>query len=185
MKRQNEAPRDFTRDGGSLVKRISAIYSIVAFALIAGTAIREASASDVYDGSFNCDSGPLSATLPSKYPELLALGKSVRVADGAVRDYGTYKVTQRALEFEGLRIVAYVFSNDPDRYLLSSVVISDSRWKLGPLWVGQLAQSALNHEGWQAPPVDGSWELSGDSQSVSVTIKGGSISRVTYNCDAD
>jgi hypothetical protein len=167
------------------VKRISVIYSIVVFALIAGTGGREAAASDVYDGSFNCESGPLSLTLPSKYPELVALGKNGHVADGSVQDYGTYKATQRAIQFEGLRIVAYVFSNDPDRYLLTSVVISDSRWKLGPLWVGQLAQSALKHQGWPAPPVDGSWELSGDSQSVSVTIQGGSISRVTYNCDSD
>jgi hypothetical protein len=166
---------------------MTVICSSVALGLVltVGTGIRKAAASDAYDGSFTCESGPLSLRLPSKYPELLALGNTVRITDGRVQDYPTYKVTLREIEFQGLRIVAYVFSNDPDRYLLASVVISDSRWRLGPLWVGQPAQSALKHAGWPVPPVDGSWELSGDSESVSVAIKGASIFRVTYHCDSD
>ncbi len=147
--------------------------------------IRTAAAIDVYDGSFTCNSGPLSLHLPATYAGLLALGKIVRIADGKVQDYGTYKVIYRSIAFDGLTITAYAFSNDPKRYLLASVVVSDPSWKVAPLRVGQSAQFSLQHKGWPSPPVDGTWELAGDAASVSLAIMGGRITKLTYSCDAE
>jgi hypothetical protein len=157
----------------------------MAVGLFACVASSTVVASGTYDGSFTCNSGPLSLHMPATYPEMLALGKLKRIADGQVQDYGAYKVTYREVEFDGLRIDAYVFSNDSKRYLLARAEISDSSWNIAPLKVGQSAQSALKHKNWPPPAFDGSWELDGDAASLLVSIKDGRIAKVTYSCDAN
>jgi hypothetical protein len=166
-------------------RHISLPTSLVAVGLLSCTASSTVVALGTYDGSFTCDSGPLSLHLPATYPELLALGKIKQIADGQVKDYGTYKVTYRGIEFDGLSIIAYVFSNDPNRYLLARVEISDPSWNIAQIKVGQSAKSTLKHEGWSPPADEGVWELDGDTAILSVSIKNGRIVKLTYSCDAE
>jgi hypothetical protein len=140
-----------------------------------------------YDGGFECYAGPLALHLPDTYRQLLALGKVERTHDLKTQvnrgSTTTSTTTQRALIFDGLTLTVDLFSSEPDRYLLAGAVITEPRWQISGLRVGEPAQLMLAAPGWPAPPADGTWEMQGDGSHVLVAIRHRLIATITYDCE--
>ena len=138
-----------------------------------------------YDPSFSCQDGPLALKLPTTLPKIMALGAVLKSKDSPPQNYTDYKVTERWLQFQGLDISFFVFSNNSNRYLLSSVKVTSERWNISPIRVGQIAKKRLTRDGWPEVPFDGKWELGGDANTLSVSVSKGIITDFSYSCDAD
>jgi hypothetical protein len=149
----------------------------------AGAAAAASSQVKFYDGGFECYTGPLALHLPDTYRQLLALGKVQRTRDLKAQVNRGSTTTQRALTFDGLTLTVDLFSSEPDRYLLAGAVITEPRWQISGLRVGEPAQLMLAAPGWPAPPADGSWEMQGDGSHVLVAIRHGLIATITYDCE--
>jgi len=162
--------------------------ALLSLALAAGgglpAAHRPTAAVDFYDGSFECYAGPLALRLPDRYPRLLSLGKLRRIVNGRAQNYRGYRTIQRTISFDGLSVIVYVFSNDPNRYVLSRLIISAHGWQqLTALRIGAPARSVLLQRDWPAAPTDGTWRMDGDSAHVTLSLAHGRITLIRYVCD--
>jgi len=148
----------------------------------AATAAAAAAAVKFYDGGFECYAGPLALHLPDTYPQVLALSKVERTRDLSTQVNRGSTTTERAVIFDGLTLTVDVFSKEPARYLLAKALISDPRWQLSRLRVGEPAELMLATRGWPAPPTNGTWEMQGDASHVLVAVRHGLIATISYDC---
>jgi hypothetical protein len=154
-----------------------ALLILTTFACAMGNA-----ADSTYVETFTCHDGPLKLNLPHTYPELTKLGALRRSSDGEVTRYDKYTVTYRTLEFQGMNLVVVVFSNDPNRYALSSMTVSSGPLSLSPLRIGQPAATRLRHKGYPPVPADGAWAVNGLADALSVKVRAGRIEQYSYTC---
>jgi hypothetical protein len=162
---------------------VAALIGAILLATTGPAAIAaSAAAVKFYEAGVECYAGPLALQLPDTYPQLLALGKVERTQDLRTQGNRGSTTTERAVIFEGLTLTVDVFSKEPDRYQLAKAVISDPRWQLSRLRVGEPAELMLATRGWPAPPADGTWEMQGDASHVLVAVRHGLIATIRYDC---
>lgn len=155
-------------------------------ALAALATAHRAAAVDFFDAQFECYAGPLALQLPDTYAQLLELGAVRTTHDERVQqDRGGARTIERVVQFDGLAVTVYLFTADPDRYLVASVMISGPRWHLSPVHVGETAaELSAAHPDWPLAPQNGTWTMAGDESQVTVTLAHGRVRRIRYVCDA-
>src|SRR4051812_37102411 len=104
------------------------IVAIVA-CLVAAPAWGRGNTSHFID-KLSCDSGPYKLKLPDTYDELRKIAplKSERLVRD--QDLGAYRARHRELVFSGLRLGVVTYSNEPEKYHVSSAEIRSSQWKI-------------------------------------------------------
>lgn len=127
----------------------------------------------------SCTKGPYRIRLPKSYKALrrMAVLKREKVLEEG--EHGTF----RELRFVGLELVVHTTPGDPDRYQLARAFFSTSKWRImGPLRVGAPARLALKDLKPKSVPRFGAVTLEGDADSVLLTVAGGRLQEVEYEC---
>jgi hypothetical protein len=100
-----------------------------------------------------------------------------------VEDFGEYKTEHRSLRFVGLELFIVTQSNQPDRYVLSGAIITTSAWRFGgQLRVGAPARAALRGFPVKRVSRDAEVELNGEADSIRVTLAGGRVQEIEFDC---
>lgn len=131
----------------------------------------------------SCTNGPWRIKLPQSYKGLRSMAKLKREKMHGEEDLGTHRAQHRSLRFVGLELFVVTHSNKPDRYVLSGAVITTPAWRLaGPLRVGAPAAAALKGLPLKQFSPDAEIELQGDADTIRLTLAGGRIQEVEYDC---
>jgi hypothetical protein len=139
-----------------------------------------------YVEKLSCTSGPYRIKLPPSYQALRRLAKLKREKTHDVEDHGAYQAQYRSLRFVGLELFVVTFSNKPDRYVLSAAILTTPAWRLGgQLRVGAPAHAALRGLPVKKLPADAELELRGKTDSIRVTLAGGRVQEVEYECHTE
>ncbi|HYD56572.1 MAG TPA: hypothetical protein VEB41_06670 [Burkholderiales bacterium] len=136
----------------------------------------------VQSSKVSCTSGPYRVKLPKTYKGLrrMAVLKREKVLDES--DYGTF----RELRFVGLELVVLTKPGRPNDYQLARAFFTTSKWRImGPLRVGAPARLALKGLPVSPMPRFGSVTLEGDADSVLLTVSGGRLQEIEYECATD
>ena len=134
----------------------------------------------------SCDSGPYSLKLPKTYDELRKLGslKSERLVRD--QDLGGTRARHRELVFNGLRLSVVIYSDQPEKYQVTSAEIRSPQWKIAgpfrhgaalPPMVGDIATKNLN-----ATTIV---EFNGEEDVVRVHLRGRRVASLVYLCVPD
>ena len=135
-----------------------------------------------YVADLSCTKGPYRLTLPQSYKAVRGLGRLMRERVLRTEDLGTHTVSHRELRFNGLELVLVTSSDTPNRYAVSSAIVSSRAWRIaGPLRVGSPARTALRGLTKDVPQ-QGELEFSGDTDSLRVNLAGGRVVDVEYSC---
>lgn len=157
-------------------------FALAVAAIALGSSVQAAD-NVTYVEQLNCTNGPYRIKLPKSYKAVRTLAPIKKEEILRTEDWDTYKAQYRSLSFEGLELAVVTFSNDPDRYLLSSATLSGPAWKMaGRLKVGNSAKFALRGFPVKAIPSDGKISFGGDSDSIHITLSGGRVTEVDYDC---
>lgn len=135
---------------------------------------------------FSCDSGPYSLRLPKTYDELRKLGalKSERLIRD--QDLGGNRARHRELVFNGLRLSVVQYSDQPEKYQVTSAEIRSPQWKIAgpfrygaslPPMVGDVATKNLN--------ATTTVEFNGEEDLVRVQLRGRRVASLVYLCVPD
>jgi hypothetical protein len=133
----------------------------------------------------SCTSGPYRIKLPKSYKALrrMALLKREKVLNE--EDHGSYRTHARELRFVGLEMVVFTTTGKPDHYQLARATFTTSKWRImGPLRVGAPASLALKGLA-KAIPGHAEVTLEGDQDSVLLTVAGGRIQEIDYECNVE
>ena len=134
----------------------------------------------------SCDSGPYGLKLPKTYDELRKIGplKGERLL--REEDVGPYKVLHRDLVFNGLRLNVLTYSNDAEKYQVTSAEIRSPQWRIaGPFRQGQLLPPRVGDVDTKALSSTATVEFSGAADLVRVRLVGRRVSVLTYLCVPD
>jgi len=135
---------------------------------------------------FSCDSGPYSLKLPKTYDELRKLGSLKNERLIRDQDLGTYRARHRELVFHGLRLSVVTYSDQPEKYQVTSAEIRSPHWKIAgpfrhgtalPPMVGDVATKNLN-----ATTIV---EFNGEEDLVRVHLRGRRVESLVYLCVPD
>ena len=131
----------------------------------------------------SCTTGPYGIRLSKSYKAVRKLAPLKKETLLKSEDRGKYKAQYRLLAFEGLELIVITFSNEPDRYRLSAATFA-SPWPLtGKLRVGNSAKFALQGLPVKNIPNDDEISFGGDKDSMRVTLSGGNVKEIDYDCD--
>ena len=131
-----------------------------------------------YMAAVSCTSGPYRVKLPTSYKALRTIGHLRRERVLKTEDAGTH----RELRFNGLELVVITPAEQPNRYQLSTAILTSRNWRIaGPLRVGTSANVALRGL-LKNPPKDGEVEFTGDKDSIRVNLARGRVLDVEYSC---
>lgn len=131
----------------------------------------------------SCNGGPYPIKLPQSYKALRSMAKLKREKMHGEEDLGTHRAQHRSLRFVGLELFVVTHSNKPDRYVLSGAVITTPTWRLAaPLRVGAPAATALKGLRLNQVAPDAEIELTGDTDTIRLSLAGGRIQEVEYDC---
>lgn len=134
----------------------------------------------------SCDSGPYGLKLPKTYDELRKIGPMVRERVVREEDVGPYRVQYRDLVFHGLRLGVVTYSNDADKYDVSSAEIRTGAWKIaGPFRQGQILPAQVGDIATKTLSSSATVEFSGAEDVVRVKLVGRRVSVLTYLCVVD
>lgn len=138
-----------------------------------------------YIDKLSCDSGPYSLKLPKTYEALRKIGplKSERML--REEDVGPYKARHRDLVFNGLRLTVVTYSNDEERYQITSAEIRNPSWRISPFRQGHVLPARIGDVATQTLSSTATVEFSGEEDTVRVRLVGRRISVLTYLCVAD
>ena len=139
-----------------------------------------------YVDELSCSSGPYGLRLPDTYGALRRIGalKSERVV--REKDFGPYKLQYRDLVFSGLRLGVVTHSDDGEKYQVTSAEITSSQWRIaGPLRAGQALPAKIGDVATKDFSRSGTFEFSGDEDTVRVRVVGRRVSALSYLCVAD
>ncbi|HUQ76406.1 MAG TPA: hypothetical protein VM183_16915 [Burkholderiales bacterium] len=134
----------------------------------------------------SCDSGPYGLKLPKTYAELRKLGplKNERLIRD--QDLGAYRARYRELVFNGLRLGVITYSDEPERYQITSAEIRSSQWKIaGPFRHGQALPAVIGDVATKTLKSTATVEFSGDEDTVRVQLVGRRVAALTYLCVPD
>lgn len=126
----------------------------------------------------SCDSGPYGLKLPKTYDELRKIAplKSERVLGAR----------QRELLFNGLRLAVVTYSDDPEKYQVTSAEIRSPQWKIaGPFRYGQALPPVVGDVATKTLKSSATVEFSGTEDVVRVQLRGRRVAALTYLCVPD
>jgi hypothetical protein len=135
-----------------------------------------------YAKQVSCTSGPYRVKLPKSYRALkrMALLKREKVlgedAEGSTRE----------LRFVGAELVVFLSAERPDRYTLARATFTTGKWRImGPLRVGAPASLALKGLPVKPVPRYGEVTIEGDEDSILLTLAGGRVQEIDYECGTE
>ena len=134
----------------------------------------------------SCDSGPYSLKLPKTYDELRKIAplKSERLVRD--QDLGAYRARHRELVFNGLRLGVVTYSNEPEKYHVSSAEIRSSQWKIaGPFRQGHALPAVVGDVATKTLKSSATVEFAGKEDVVRVQLVGRRVATLTYLCVPD
>lgn len=140
----------------------------------------------VHVPELHCESGPLSVRLPKSLSELRKLGRLQREGVDWTWKVGAVTVTERHLDYGGMALVINTFSDDPKRYSLRLVDVSDPRWDhISPFKIGGSIDEARKLLGAKRE-LDEQFlaAYSNGGSSVEFRSAAGQLTGVVYKCPA-
>lgn len=138
-------------------------------------------ATQIQTPAFSCDSGPYAVVLPKHYPTLHVIGKH-QWTDIETRSINKETMTTRRIEYIGMRADVSLSSVAPNAYKLLSLEVSSLRWNIGPLSVGQNPWKSVNDKAIRDANKNGTLEIVGTKDSVTLVLREGRIDKVSYRC---
>ena len=114
----------------------------------------------------------------------MKLGHVEREEVNEVEKWEGYTATRKYVYFSGLTLGLVVFSNDPNRYMVSFAEVTGPQWsQVAPFHVGESLQS-IQHKLGSAAANDPELKASYGSESDSIRFESaeGKIKKVTYAC---
>jgi hypothetical protein len=134
----------------------------------------------------SCSKGPFRVKLPKTYAALKRMGTLKRERVLYEEDLGTHRVAARELRFVGLEMVVYTSSGKPGQYQLARIAVLTPRWRItGPLRVGTATGVALKGIPVKPMPRNGEITLEGEHDSILLTVGGGRLQAIDYECATD
>ena len=157
------------------------------FALaIAALALADPAASagkPAHDAQPNCSTGPYAVKLSKSYKAVRKLAPIKKEGLLKTEDRGRYKAEYHLLSFDGLELIVITISNAPDRYVLSSATVTSPNWNLtGRFRVGNSAAFALQGLPVKSIQANGEVSLGDGKDSIRLTLYGGHIKQIDYDC---
>lgn len=122
--------------------------------------------------------------LPPTYGELRRLAPIQREDSEEFDDFGEVQAIRRWIDFGSLSLGIFMFSNDPDRYVVSDVEVTDSHWAVtGPFRVGQPACFVREQLGLDARhDEDATWRHADDTALMQFVVTDGRIAKIRVRC---
>lgn len=134
----------------------------------------------------SCAKGPYRVKLPRSYAALKRMAALKRERVLYEEDLGSHRVSARELRFVGLEMVVYTHSDKPGQYQLARIAVLTPRWRItGPLRVGTATSVALKGVPRKPLPRNGEITLEGEHDSILLTVAGGRLQAIDYECAAD
>jgi hypothetical protein len=163
--------------------------ALLLFLLVPGVAAAQPEEEEVsvQAKQVSCTSGPYRIKFPKSYKALkrMAVLKREKVLSEE-EAAGGERTTARELRFVGLEMVVYTSSERPDHYQLARATFTTSKWRImGPLRVG--APIALAVKGLPVKPMPrfGEVTLEGENDSILLSVAGGRVQEIDYECSID
>ena len=127
----------------------------------------------------SCTSGPYRLKLPKSYAALKRL--AVLKREKVLGEEGGS--TARELRFVGLEMVVYTSAARPGQYQVARATFTTPKWRImGPLRVGAPAALALKELKLRHVPRHGEIVLEGEADSVLLSVAGGKVQEIDYEC---
>jgi hypothetical protein len=152
----------------------------VALALFAATGSM-AAPTRIRAAAMACDVGPYAVVLPRHYPSLHVIGKH-QWTDIESRSVGGVTSTRRRIAYYGMTAEVLLSSAAPNAYRLLALEVISRRWHIGPLSVGHNPWRTVKDRSLEGVSQDGVVELVGARDSVQLTLRGGRVDKVSYQC---
>jgi hypothetical protein len=134
----------------------------------------------------SCSKGNFRVKLPRTYAQLKRMGTLKRERVLYEEDLGSHRVSARELRFVGLEMVVYTQSDKPGQYQLARIAVLTPRWRItGPLRVGTTTSVALKGVPARPLPRNGEITLEGEHDSILLTVAGGRLQAIDYECSTD
>lgn len=138
-----------------------------------------------YIDQLTCTSGPYSLRLPKTYDEVRKIGNLQSERLGKTQDFREYKTQDRQLIFNGLRLGIVTYSDDPDKYDVTSAEIRSSGWRIaGPFRVGGVLPAKVGDLSTKELSGTATIEFSGDTDTIRMRLIGRRISSLIYLCSS-
>ncbi|HWA36362.1 MAG TPA: hypothetical protein VG873_00725 [Burkholderiales bacterium] len=152
--------------------------------LVSGYAIAQPEEEEVsaYGKNVSCTTGPYRVKLPKSYRALKRLAvlkreRLVREEDGGAL---------RELRFVGAELLVFTSRDKPDQYTLARATFTTSKWRImGPLRVGAPASLAVKGLPVKPVPRYGEITLEGDGDAILLTVAGGRVQEIDYECGTE
>ena len=161
-----------------------AAAALAAGLLVLGSAAAQPEEEQVsaYAKQVSCTSGPYRIKLPKSYRALkrMALLKREKIlseeADGSTRE----------LRFVGAELVVFLSAERTDQYTLARATFTTAKWRImGPLRVGAPASLALKGLPVKPVPRYGEVIIEGDEDAILLTLAGGRVQEIDYECGTE
>lgn len=137
-----------------------------------------------YVENFSCERPPYGLRLPGSARDFPKIGRIKSDVTTDHEDWEDYKTFWRSIEYDGFRLDVITFSNDADRYLVASAVLTTKKWKIaGPFRVRQHLNDVRRILQAQDKSLDS--KLSFGSEGGSLTFeqgKDGKVTQISYEC---
>jgi hypothetical protein len=134
----------------------------------------------------SCTSGPYRIKLPKTYSALRRMAVLKREKSLGEEHARGETVTARELRFVGLEMVVYTSSGKPNQFQLARATFTTPKWRImGPLRVGAPASLALQGLRPRDLPRFGEVTLEGEHDSILLTVAGGRVQEIDYECATD
>ncbi|RQP26293.1 hypothetical protein [Piscinibacter terrae] len=139
---------------------------------------------EVFIEGLTCSAGAHGLRMPATLPELMRLGRVQQESVQGVEQWEGYTATRKTVSFPGLVLGIVTFSNQADRYMLSSAEISAATWqKLSPYAVGQPVKAVRSVLGAaSADDTELRSTYTGENDSIRFETVGGKVSKIVYQC---
>jgi hypothetical protein len=131
--------------------------------------------------SLACRGGSYAFAIAEHYPTLLNIGRH-RVLQLEERQQGNERITLRRIEYIGMTLEVQVSSLDPTRYQLHQAEVWSRRWNIGRLSVGRRPWLSEPEPGLAPTALNGTLELVGPVDAVSLRLADGRVERVVFRC---
>ncbi len=139
-----------------------------------------------YAKQVSCTSGPYRIKLPKSYKALKRMALLKREKILAEEEQAGTRTTARELRFVGLEMVVYTSSQRPDHYQLGRATFTTPKWRImGPLRVGAPLSLAVKGLAVKPLPRHGEVTLEGDHDSILLSVAGGRVQEIDYECSTD
>lgn len=134
----------------------------------------------------SCTSGPYRLKLPKTYSALRRMAVLKREKSLGEEHARGQTLMVRELRFVGLEMVVYTSSDRPNQFQLARATFTTPKWRImGPLRVGAPASLALKSLRPKDVPRFGAVTLEGEHDSILLTVAGGRVQEIDYECVPD